>query len=117
MRSIPVNGLVCAFRRDDGKLHWHAEVHNQQLVLEQFQDLPIVLFTARYNKLIGAGRGAMQVAAVKSIDKSSGKLVCYEELPNGQQFHTLQVDAAKGTIDFVSYQTKIRHYAVEEKKP
>ena len=45
MRSLMVNGNLYCFHRDTGKLNWKNEVSTQMIVLDQFKDLPVVLFT------------------------------------------------------------------------
>jgi hypothetical protein len=115
LRALPINGYLYAFASDTGKLHWRStgKVENQMIVLEQFEDLPIVLFTARYQKWIqnGPGRNVQQVWAVKSIQKSNGKLLLdREDLTTGNNFHDLRVDNRGQKIEFIGNQTKIIHY-------
>src|SRR5262249_46352983 len=49
LRAAPVNGMVYAFH-PDGTLNWRTvePILNQMLLLEQFEDLPVLVFTARY---------------------------------------------------------------------
>jgi hypothetical protein len=116
IRCIPVNGTVHAFERASGKLKWKVETANQMLLVEQFQDLPILLFTARSQRAANAagginrGGGIMQVAATKSFDKRTGKLL-YDKEQNNQanQFYALNVNVRTGTIELVGYNIKIIH--------
>jgi outer membrane protein assembly factor BamB len=110
LRAVPVNGAVYAFR-PDGKRVWRNKVANQMVVLERFDDLPVMLFTARYQRWMrGAVRNIEVVAPVLSIDKRTGKLLYNNEnIPSGVNFHALNVDAARGRIEFVNYQMKIVH--------
>src|SRR5262249_2799940 len=55
LRSIPVNGQVYGFEAKSSKLRWNQEVSNQSLLLDQVNDLPVLLFTARYNKMLVIG--------------------------------------------------------------
>jgi outer membrane protein assembly factor BamB len=110
LRAVPVNGEVYAFARSTGKPRWWAEMPNQMLVLDHFEDLPVLLFTAAYQKWVvdGKSRQVQQVAAAQAIDKRTGKpLYRNESLPHGNQFHTLKVDAAKGRVDLAAYQLKV----------
>jgi outer membrane protein assembly factor BamB len=112
-RSVPVNGELYAFELATGKMKWHNPVLNQMIVLEHFQDLPIVLFTSRYNKMVavGAGRNVINVVAAGSIEKRTGKFKFNNEnLPNGQNFHALNVDPKNGRIELVSWQMKVIHH-------
>ena len=54
--ALVVNGNIYAFDRGTYKLRWRAEGLHQMLVLEQFQDLPMLLLTARYQKATGLRR-------------------------------------------------------------
>jgi outer membrane protein assembly factor BamB len=112
LRALPVNGEVYSFHRATGKMNWHVPVPNQMLVLDQFEDLPMVLFTANYQKWVinAAGRNVMQVSAVKSVEKRTGKLIYdNESMPNGMNFHALHVDARAGRIDFIGQFLKITY--------
>ncbi|MBL8795070.1 MAG: PQQ-binding-like beta-propeller repeat protein, partial [Planctomycetia bacterium] len=112
MRTLTVNGSLYAFDGANGKTKWINPIQNQMLVLEQFKELPVLIFTSRYNKWVNQGnnRIAMHVVATKSLHKASGKLLFDKELSNNvNNFHALQVDPKAGTIDLVSFNLKIRH--------
>lgn len=50
----------------------------------------------------------LKIVAAKSIDKRTGKLIYdNENIPNGIQFHNLNLDLKNGKIEFVNYQLKI----------
>jgi outer membrane protein assembly factor BamB len=112
LRTLPVNGSVYAFLQTTGKLHWKADVPNQMLVLEQFEDLPFLLFTSRYQKATGMNQSSVQVINLCSVDKRTGKrLILDETLPTGtQQFHALRVDNRAGKIEFISYNLTAVHW-------
>jgi outer membrane protein assembly factor BamB len=111
-RSLAVNGKIYAFDRQTGKVKWETmEVPSQMLVLEEFQDLPVLLLTSRFNKVAGVGgnRWMVNSNALAVIDKRTGKLkVDAKDLPNGQQqFHTFHADLRQGKIDLTSYQLRV----------
>jgi outer membrane protein assembly factor BamB len=113
LRALPVNGEVYAFARPTGKLRWYVSMPDQMLVLDRFEELPVVLFTSTYQQWVinGAARHVKQVTTAHSIEKRTGKrLYGNDNLPNGMQFHTLHVDARAGVIDFTGYQLKITHH-------
>ncbi|HEV3205231.1 MAG TPA: PQQ-binding-like beta-propeller repeat protein, partial [Gemmataceae bacterium] len=102
MRCVPVNGKVYAFERDTGKLNWKVDAQNQMMVLEQFKDMPIVLFTARSQKPQNVGGinrgGVIQVATTLSFDKRTGKRIFDKEFQNqSNQFYALNVNMQAGT--------------------
>jgi outer membrane protein assembly factor BamB len=115
MRSVPVHGMVYAFERATGRRTWRSAepVLNQMLVLEQFDDLPLLLFTAQSARVVHIGNRLSQQpgAAVLSLDKRTGKVLFASDprqfIP---PFRALYADARTGTIDLVGDQVKIRHY-------
>jgi outer membrane protein assembly factor BamB/tetratricopeptide (TPR) repeat protein len=116
LRWINVNGKVYAFERPTGKLRWYAEVPNQILLIDQFQESPILVFTARYNKPLNAGgfnRGTIQpVVATLTIEKRTGKRLFDREFQNttAQQFYAFTVNPQEQVIELISYSMKIQHY-------
>jgi outer membrane protein assembly factor BamB/tetratricopeptide (TPR) repeat protein len=111
LRSFPVNGQVYAFDRETQKIKWRADAYNQMLVMESFNDLPVMIFTSRYHKMVGAGAAKFpqQVVEVRSIDKRTGKLVFDKPglSPNLQQFYQMNTNMREGTIELVSYNYKV----------
>jgi PQQ enzyme repeat len=111
LRGLPVNGTFYAFDAKTGKLRWKTELPNQALLLEQYKELPILIFTSRSQQL--NNMGMMQATSTKSIAKRTGKLL-YDRDPGRNrpesQFHTLQVDIRNGVIDLIGYQIKVQHY-------
>jgi outer membrane protein assembly factor BamB len=113
LRSVPVNGLVYAWERDSGKLRWKVEVPQQMLILDQADDLPVLIFTSRAQRLAGGGvqRWAINAAAVKCIEKRTGKLIFDQpEMQNAQQFYAFHTDPRSGRIELVSYNMKVICY-------
>lgn len=109
IRGLPVNGKFYAFNAANGKLQWKTDVSNQVVLLEQFKEMPIILFSARSQRLVNGS--VMQATATRSIAKRTGKLLYEKEFHNsGTQFHTLNSDFRNGTIDLISYNMKIQHY-------
>jgi tetratricopeptide (TPR) repeat protein len=111
MNSAWVNGWVYAFDRANGEALWWNEVKNQQLLLEQFEDLPIVLFVAQLSRETTAGNPPTVSMSVQSIDKVTGKRLLIKEFGGvNTMFHALQVDRRAHTIDLVSSVLRVRHY-------
>jgi hypothetical protein len=86
------------------------------MLLEQFAELPMIVFTARYQKPVPGG--LTQVSATLSIDKRTGKRLYDSESPGfvSQQqgpFHTLIIDRQVGAIDLISHRMRLRHYVGE----
>lgn len=113
LRGLTVNGAFYCFDKKTSKLRWVNEVFNEQLVLDQWKEMPILLFTARYNKPQGPqGRfGVFQVVGVESYDKVTGKTTFYKpELgQNINQFYALNYDVRQGKIELVGHNYRVVH--------
>src|SRR5581483_2014835 len=114
MRSLPINGEFYAFDGTTGKVKWQNPAPNKMLVLDQLQEMPIILLTARYNQwLNGANRINQQVVALQAFDKRTGKRLYDDDskrLYNSTQFHTLHLDAMGGKIELISQTLKITFF-------
>lgn len=112
LRGLMLNGMLYAFDRGNGKLKWKNDIKNMALILEQYQDLPVLLFSARFNRVVNNINGAFAwQSGAKSIEKRTGKLLYENEF--GQQqpfFHTVHLNTREGTIDLVGTTLKIQHY-------
>lgn len=118
LRCVPVNGWFLALHRRDGQkqvagqvvkyhkgeLAWDSfePIINQMLVMEQFEQLPVLIFSGRYTELFANG-GNRWVSETKCFARDSGSMI-YPVTPghrpvNGMpQFVSFQVDARGGTI-------------------
>jgi outer membrane protein assembly factor BamB/tetratricopeptide (TPR) repeat protein len=137
LRCIPVNGWVVALHRKDGERRvgehakafkkgefaWHSlsPLAHQMVVVEQFDQLPVLLFTARYNEPINGGlNGFRWQTYTQSLDKQSGKFI-YDNGPEANnaspQFFAFTVDPRGGTINLIGYTGVIQHYLDDGRKP
>jgi hypothetical protein len=111
-RGIPVSGRFYAFPRDPeaSKLKkWWCDLEDQVFVMDQYKDLPILLFTARSQQLINGG--VYQVVKTTSVEKRTGKVIYDKKLQNNNtNYHALNINAKAGTIELVSYNMKIHHF-------
>ncbi len=114
LRGLTVNGKVYAFNRRTSKIAWVYDVQDQQLVLEQWKEMPVLLFTGRYMKLqdLGGGRwmnNGNQLVAVQGIIKANGKLALHKENlgQQTQQFHAINNDVRGGKIEMISPNYKV----------
>jgi outer membrane protein assembly factor BamB/tetratricopeptide (TPR) repeat protein len=127
IRSIPVNGRIYAYHRNNGKLHYFVDVANQMLLTNQFQDMPILLFAVRNNnRMMGmggmggmggrvvfnaGGMGGMAGGSVMSIEKRTGKLKFSPKEYNNNEglFSALDVNPRNGTVELIRNNLKIVH--------
>ncbi|MFN4260330.1 MAG: PQQ-binding-like beta-propeller repeat protein [Gemmataceae bacterium] len=125
MRSVKLNGSLYAVDRVQGNMrgyddikpgeniYWRYDDTNQMVVLDQFQNLPIVICTARYNQLINnPPNRAIQVVKTVALEKSTGKSIYNRPQSNNNQFYALNTNLRSGTIELVSYNLKIQ-FSVE----
>ncbi len=120
IQSVPVNGMLYCFAGATGKKKWHTRVENQMIVTDYFQDMPIILMASRYNEhAFGPSGQFVNVIAVKSIDKLTGKLLYdngsnnnsgkYKNALTNQNFHALIVDGRAGKIELIGTAAKVIH--------
>ncbi len=116
LRSVPINGRLHTYDRRTGTFKWGYLVPNQMIALDHFQEMPVLLFTSRYQKWQNAAgrRNVTMVASVMSADKRTGKwLYSNDNLQTHQQFHGLEVDAHAGRIKLTSVDLTVVHQSTE----
>jgi outer membrane protein assembly factor BamB len=124
LRGLTVNGEVYAFNRRTSRLIWHNEVKNQQLSLEQWKEMPVLLFTARYqmgnNQVVFGGRFPNNQVFVEvraqAYGKATGK-VEFQQPPvgpgaasMGQQYgqvYAINNDSLNGKIEMIANNYKV----------
>jgi outer membrane protein assembly factor BamB len=131
VRCQPVNGWVLALHRKagaakkpikQGEFAWHsfAPLNHQMLIVEQFNELPVLLFSARYTEALNGGlNGFNWKSYTQSLSKKDGKFV-YDEGPehNGAtpQYFAFNVDGRAGTINVVGQGSVVQHYIDDGRK-
>lgn len=137
LRCAVVNGWFLAFEKADGKgmfdkeerawkkgdLAWHSykPIANQMIVLEQFRNLPVILFSSRYNQLIQKGNlGSRWVTLSQSIDKETGRMIHDppDWLPSNSApyYQSFNIDMKAGTINMVGFNGTLQHYIDDGRK-
>jgi hypothetical protein len=112
LRLVPINGMFYMFDRETGEVKTANRVMNQYLLLNRFEELPVVLFTTVLVRESGPMGSGQQTAflSVRSMDKQTGKRLLNVEQPNnGEWFHTLWVDPRNGLVDLISNTYRVRH--------
>lgn len=115
VRSVKVNGPLYAFDRASGKRLWaFADVlENQNLVIEQFADLPVLMATST---IMRDGTNRYNTSVVV-IEKERGKLVFDKDLMQNGTFFNLTVDHKNGTVSLNRHDTRVLVSPDETKKP
>ncbi len=134
-RCLAVNGWFVFVQKNDGSRKvgnrditwkkgdvWHSfvPIANQMIVMEQFEQSPVILFTARYNEIFPNG-GNRWVSVTQSLSKTSGLLI-YDSGPRGingfsPMFSTLQVDMKARTLNLIGFSGSVQHYVDDGKGP
>ncbi|MBY0228622.1 MAG: PQQ-binding-like beta-propeller repeat protein, partial [Gemmataceae bacterium] len=109
LTSAPVNGMVYAFRRSDGKRVWFNPVENAHLTLSGAEDAPALHFTARWHETVPGFGGGSQRSMGKSIAKHNGSMwwMSDKDLPMGMNFHEYTVDQRTGKMELIGGQMKV----------
>jgi outer membrane protein assembly factor BamB len=121
MASPRVNGMLYAFDRASGELRWYTPTPAQCILLERFDELPLILCAATLTRQQGPNEMTIFLA-LRSIDKQTGKVICNKErvcnpetpLPINLSFHTLQLDARAGTVDLIGPTLVLRHQTAQK---
>jgi outer membrane protein assembly factor BamB/tetratricopeptide (TPR) repeat protein len=112
---IPVNGYLYAFDRATQGLLWYNAIQLQNLLVDQLDATPVLIFTSTFNRLIelaGGNRSAEQSQLLLSIDKLTGKrLFEKKSIQGGVNWHTFVVNPRAGTVDLVAHNVLLRHAA------
>jgi outer membrane protein assembly factor BamB len=106
---VRLNGMLYAFDRRGGALRWTSATPAQHLLVEEFEELPILLCATRTQQNMAPG-GAIQIKALRSLDKHSGKLLYNREIiPEVELFQSLRANPETGTVELVGPTMVLRH--------
>ena len=105
--SVRAHGAVYAWNRANGKLAWKQDVKDQNLVVDRFRSLPVLLFVSRSWKQ--KGNMSYGTLSIRAIHKPSGKVLHDSTSPSMHSgFHSLQVNASEPSIELKSYNLRMR---------
>lgn len=102
IRSAKVNGHMYAFDRATGKELWHTDeqLEDQNIALEQFGDLPILMAASQFQKMNANGQlDNFYTLKFIALDKATGKYKYYKPSMTQGQFHSIITDPKTGTIE------------------
>jgi hypothetical protein len=135
LRCAIVNGWFLAFEKADGNgmfdkeertwkkgdLAWHSykPIANQMVVLEQFRNLPVILFSARYNEAMKAFGGSQWKTHTQSIDKETGRMIHDPGVQPGNSqpnYQNFVIDMKAGTINMIGFNSTLQHYIDDGRK-
>src|SRR5262249_36965538 len=88
LRALPINGRLYAYDRARGDFKYYVSAPNQMLMLDRFREMPMLLFTARYQGgvpgRVGFG-GQTTSASLLAVDKRTGKTL--HQIVNKQELY------------------------------
>ena len=133
VRSRTVNGWVAAFYRNDGpvqvgrktyqahkgELAWHStsQIESQLLVVEQFDQMPILLMTCRRSHLSKGFQPRVE-SAITALHKETGKAVYESGWRPGTtwQYVDLQTDARRGVVNLIGSSSSVQFHLEDGRK-
>jgi outer membrane protein assembly factor BamB len=105
--SVRANGIIIAWNRSDGKIAWRQEVKNQNLVVDRFRSVPVMLFVTRSWQQ--KGNVSFGTLSVQAIHKQTGKILHNSTSPSMYSgFHSLDVNLSEPSIELKSYNLRMR---------
>jgi outer membrane protein assembly factor BamB/tetratricopeptide (TPR) repeat protein len=111
LSSTRVDGLLYAFDRTTGARRWFQSLSPQYLLLNRFDELPLILCASIIMRQTDPNKPVSQEKVLMSIDKRTGKLCYHRETPGppNDPYQTLLVDPRKGVIELLGARTRFRH--------
>jgi outer membrane protein assembly factor BamB len=106
IRSVKVNGHMYAYERATGKRLWYTDeqLEDQNISVEQFADLPIIIAASMYQKFAANGNFEGQYMKFAALDKATGKLKFYRQgMGQNSQYYSIITDPKTGTIEVLNY--------------
>ena len=110
LASIRVNrGWIFAWNRQDNRFLWQHAVKDQNLVVDRFSNLPVLLFvsrTMRHRRRVNMDIGLLMVTA---IHKETGQLLIDTKIPAAfSGFNNLCINMEEKSIELKSYNVRLR---------
>jgi hypothetical protein len=107
LASIRMNGVVYAWNRQSNKMIWHKPVRQQNLVVDRFAKMPVLLFVSRSWKQ--QGQLSVSRLNIAAIHKQTGEMLIDSKTPSVYSgFHALSVNAEEPCIELKSYNLRMR---------
>jgi hypothetical protein len=108
-RAVPVDGAMIAIDRVSKKCVWIVEAPRTALILDRFEEMPLILLAGRYQKGPPEQRRVEEVTNLRAFEKRTGRLLFDGDLSNDRfgGFHTLRIDFSAKRVEFVSVDGKI----------
>jgi hypothetical protein len=117
LRAIPVNGMLYAFRRGTGARHWDNPAQNQTLLVSGFDQLPMILLAARYERRLKDGllppTGEKQ--SIIAFYKGNGKFAYVNDERSADNIQEVRGSADGSGVTMVGDRITVRLTAIPKK--
>lgn len=117
LRMVDVHGPVWAFDRATGAKAWQARLPVQAVVVEQFEELPMILCASMLQKRVANERVSgnyRQFSSALALDKRDGKPVAPAAERDNNPFVDLRIDVAAGQVEMTGLNQKLIFQLVTE---
>jgi outer membrane protein assembly factor BamB len=112
LSTIAVFGDVYAFDRGSRTLLWKKAVSNRQLVMDYFEQSPVLTFNTR--KYVNNGMVSHALMSFLAIDKRTGLQLIDAEIPSTQYYGSFSVNLSDRYVEFRTYSHRLRLVAVDD---
>lgn len=112
LATINVSGEVHAFDRRTRTLLWKKKVTNRQLVVDYFEQSPVLTFNTR--KYVNNGMISHALMSFLAIDKRTGRQLIDVEIPSNQYYGSFSVNLSDRYVEFRTYNQRLRLVAVKD---
>jgi outer membrane protein assembly factor BamB len=119
IRAVRVNGHLYAFERATGRRLWYTDeqLEDQNISLEQFEEIPLIFAASFQQKFAANGGLEGQFTKFLALDKATGKLKYFKQMPQQVQFYSIVSDPKAGTIDVLNYNNVRVRFVPDDGKP
>ena len=109
LASVRMNGTVYAWNRNDNQLAWQTDVNHQNLVVDRFATLPVLLCVSRSWKPQGRANLGIGTLNITAVHKQTGQILIDSQIPSAYSgFHAVTLNAEEPSIDLKSYNMRMR---------
>lgn len=116
--ALRASGTILALARDGSGLAWQQSVANQNLLLPQFRESPLLVFLSYDQVHVEDVEIDYANARLLVLDKGDGRKVAEDSraVPNGN-YYRIEVNRPDRCIDILSYNSRVRIQAVRTPEP
>lgn len=117
LRNVPIEGPLVAFDRSTGKVHWQSDLPAQRLILERFEESPLVLCASWQRvPLDNQNRRFIDQTLIHAVDKRNGQVQeCETTLRS--QIHQVRLDRQRGIVELVAGNFRVVFEVAEPAEP